>query len=263
MDVPFTLAHPAAAIPFRRTRLIASAVVMGCCVPDFPYFLFQSQHSAFGHTAAGLFALDWPLGVAALWVFHAFIKPPLMMFLPAGMRRRLTTSVQTFRFGPWKRFLLIALSVLTGAATHLAWDAFTHDDGWVYRHWAFLRQMHELPVAGGMQMYKLLEYASSAVGLAVVAVWIGHWYRTTAPSVAPSGEAMRGAPGRAVVVVLPVVAFAGGAVRAYLHDGLALEIRPIVHFTADLATAGISIFLLGLLIWGVVLRERRAVAVRV
>ena len=232
-------------------------------MPDFPYFFFQSQHSSFGHTFTGMFALDLPLGVAALCVFHALIKQPLMLFLPAGIRRRLTTSVNTFRFGPVKRFSLIVLSVLVGAATHLAWDAFTHRDNWMYEHWAFLRRTVELPGIGGMEMYKLLEYASSAVGLAVVAAWIWHWYRTTSPEVAPPAET-RYAPGmRAFVAVLPVVAIAGGALRAYLRDGLEMQIRSILHFAADLLMAAISILLLGLLVCGVILRQWKAVPVQV
>lgn len=252
--VPFTLAHPAAAIPFRRTPLILSAMVMGCCVPDFPYFLFQSQHSAYGHTVAGLFVLDLPLALAALWVFHALIKEPMLLFLPAGMRRRLPASVNRFRFWPWQRFSLIVLSILTGSATHLGWDAFTHRDSWIYRHWAFLREACVLPAIGTMEMYKLLEYATSAAGLAVVAVWIWRWYRTTKPSAAPVAR-----PGRRFAAGLPALAILGGAICAWHHDGMALQLRLIVHFTADLLMAAISLFLLGLLLYGVILRQRRAV----
>jgi hypothetical protein len=43
--MPFTLSHAAAALLFRRTRLVLSAVVVGCCAPDFVYFL------EFGRTA--------------------------------------------------------------------------------------------------------------------------------------------------------------------------------------------------------------------
>lgn len=229
-----------------------SAIVMGCCVPDFPYFLFQSQHSAFGHTVAGLFVLDLPLAIAALWVFHAFIKQPMMLFLPAGVRRRLTTSVETFRFRPWKRFSLIVLSILIGTATHLVWDAFTHRNSWIYRNWALERGTVELPVIGAMEVYKLLEYATSVAGLAVLGLWIWRWYRTTKP--APVAR-----PELGFAAGLPALAIVGGALCAWHHDGIALEIRPVVHFTADLLMAAISLFLLGLLIYGVILRRRRAV----
>lgn len=233
-------------------------MLMGCCVPDFPYFLFQSQHSAFGHTIAGMFVLDLPLALAALWVFQAFIRQPMMLFLPAGMRRRLPDCVTSFRFWPWRRFSLIVLSILTGTATHLVWDAFTHRESWVYSHWALERRTLELPLIGPMEMYKLLEYASSVAGLAVVGVWVWRWYRTTAPSDAPVAR-----PARGFAAGLPALALLGGAWCAWRHDGIALQIRLIVHFTADLVMAAISLFLLGLLLYGVILRQRRAEPVAV
>jgi hypothetical protein len=257
----FTLAHAAAAIPFRRTPLIVSAIVMGCFVPDFSYFLTLSPHRGFSHTVAGMFVLDLPLAMAALWVFHAFIKQPMLMFLPVGIRRRLTTSVNRFPFWPWKRLALIVLSILVGTATHLAWDAFTHHDTWIYQNWAFLRETAGLSFAPGWQMYKLLEYASSVVGLAVIAVWIGHWCRTTQP--APLVQPVHPGKGRAFVAVLPVLAALGGALRAYQRDGVHLKVRPILHFTTDMLISGIAIFLLGLLFYGVTLRQRTTEPVRV
>lgn len=261
--MPFTLSHAAAAIPFRRTRLIMPAVVMGCFVPDFPYLLSLSPHMSFGHTLEGMFVFDLPLAIASLWLFYTFIKQPMLMFLPAGFRRRLGTSENSFAFWPPRRFLLIVVSILTGTATHLLWDAFTHCNSWIYRHWAFLRGSVELPVTGQMEMDKLLEYASSIFGMAVVAVWIWHWYRTTRPCAAPAAEPATAAQWRIFVAVLPVLVTLGGALRAYQKNGLHLQIRPIVHFSADLLISAIAYFLLGLFVCGVILRSRRAVAVRV
>jgi hypothetical protein len=240
-----------------------SAMVMGCCVPDFSYFLTLSPHRSFGHTFAGMFIFDLPLAIAVLWVFHAFIKQPMLMFLTVGIQRRLTTSVNAFPFWPWKRLSLIVLSVLIGTATHLVWDAFTHRSTWIYQNWAFLRAVVELPVAGEMQVYKLLEYASSIIGLAVVAVWIWHWYRTTKPSAAPVAQPVHPAQRRAFVAVLPVLATFGGALRAYRQNGIHLQIRPIVHFTTDMLISAITIFLLGLLVYGVTFRQRRTEPARV
>ncbi len=261
--MPFTLSHAAAAIPFRRTPLITSAIVMGCFVPDFPYFLSLSPHTYFGHTFAGMFVFDLPLAIAALWLFHAFIKQPASMFLPAGIRRRLTASMNTFPFWPSKRLSLIVLSILIGTATHLLWDSFTHCDSWIYQNWAFLRRSVELPVSGEIQMCKLLEYGSSIVGLAVVAVWIWDWSRTTKPSAAQVAQSGDAAQRRTFVAVLPVLATLGGALRAYHENGIHLQIRPIVHFTADLLISAITFFLLGLFVFGVILRLCRPVPVRV
>ena len=261
--MPFTLSHAAAAIPFRRTPLIMSAIVMGCFAPDYPHLLSLDPNTAFSHRISGMFLIDLPLAFAALWLFHAFIKRPMLLYLPTGIRRRLTTSADTFPFWPWRRFALIVLSILAGTTTHLLWDAFTHPDSWIYLHWAFLRGSVVLPVTGPMGMYKLLEYASSIIGLAVVGVWIWLWYGATKPSAAPAAWPADGPQGRALVVVLPVLATLGGALRAYHKNGLHLQIRPIVHFTADTLISAIAYFLLGLLVYGVILRRRRAAPVSV
>lgn len=260
--MPFTLAHAAAAIPFRRTGLIMSAIVMGCFAPDFPYFLSLNPHMFFGHTFAGMFLFDLPLAIAALWLFHAVLKQPMLMFLPAGFRRRLPSSVNTFPFWPWHRLWLIVLSVLIGTATHLLWDAFTHPDSWIYWNWAFLRGSVELPVIGAIQTYKLLEYASSVFGLAVVVLWIGRWYRGAKPSAEPVAQLPDSRNRRAFVAALPVLATLGGVLRAYRQNGIHPQIRPIVHFTANTLITAITFFLLGLFVYGVVLRRGGGVAVR-
>src|SRR5208337_2177419 len=112
--MPFTLSHAAAVIPFRRTPFVMSALVMGCFVPDFPYFLSLKPNMSYGHSFPGMFVLDLPLALAALWLFHAFLKQPMLMFLPAGFRQRLRTSVTGFRFLPVERFSLLVLSILIG-----------------------------------------------------------------------------------------------------------------------------------------------------
>lgn len=262
--MPFTLSHAAAAIPFRRTRLIASAVVMGCFVPDFPHFLsLLSAGMPIGHTFAGVFVFDLPLATAALWLFHGFIKRPMLMFLPAGILRRLTTSVTIFPFWPRKRLLLIVLSILTGTATHLLWDAFTHRDSWVYQNWTFLQKPVDLPLAGEMQMDKILEYASSISGIAMLAVWIWHWYRTTTPASTPAAHPVDAVNRRALVAGLPVLAMLGGALRAYQDIGIYLHLRPMAHFLADMLISATTFFLLGLLAYGVILRRQTGPTVTV
>lgn len=268
--MPFTISHAAAAIPFRRTRLIMSAIVMGCFAPDFPHFLslsprksLDSPHALFSHTFAGIFVFDLPLAIAGLWLFHAIIKQPMLMFLPVGIRRRLRESVNSFPFWPWKRFLLITLSIVIGTATHLLLDAFTHHYSWIYQNWALLRRLVKLPLVGEMSICNLLEYASSILGLAVLAVWIQHWYHTTEPSAERLAQPLDAPQSRAFVAVLPVFAILGGALRVFHEKGIQLHIRPIVHFTAEMLISAITYFLLGLLVYGLIIRRHRVVPVRV
>jgi Domain of unknown function (DUF4184) len=255
--VPFTLSHAAAAIPFRRTRLVTSALVMGCFAPDFAYFVYLKPHGAFGHSLAGALYLDLPASLLALWLFHSFVRQPLLFFLPGGVRRRLKDGgAAGFSFRPQSRFAMIVLSIVVGIATHIIWDSFTHNDYWPYRHWGFLRQYVNLPITGKMEMDKLLEYGSTFFGLAVLAFWLWHWYRTTIPAAYPLHDSVNAARKRAVILWLPLLTILGGILRAHWAAGAVTDIRSFVHFTADTIVSAIAFFLLGLLSCGVFLRAR-------
>lgn len=226
-------------------------------MPDFPYLLSLSPHKSYSHTLPGMFLLDLPLALLSLWLFHAFIKQPILAFLPDGVLRRVSSSLSSFSFSPTGRLSLVVLSILIGTATHLVWDSFTHDTSWIYQNWAFLRGSVALPITGEMGVYKLLEYLSSVFGLAIVAVWIWHWYRTTQPSPYPVVLLLKGRRRQTFVATLPVLAILVGVLRSYRVLGTSLGIRPIVHFLADVSISFIAVFLLGLLACGVVIRRER------
>jgi hypothetical protein len=258
--MPFTLSHAAAALPFRRTRLVMSALVVGCFAPDTPYFLFLMSHGFHGHTLVGIFDFDLPVGFVELWLYHAFVRRPLLLILPDGIRRRLHTSVSSFSFWPPARLALVVLSLLIGIVTHLLWDSFTHEDTWPYRHWELLRLNVQL-VTGDMPVYKLLEYGCSVLGVAVLAVWAWHWYRTTEPRASSASEPVNAAKKRVTLAVLAAIAVLGGFFRTFRIERLSLQtlqIRPIVHFSADALVTAIALFLLGLVVFGVIDRSRMA-----
>jgi hypothetical protein len=140
IQVPFTLAHGAAALPFRRFHLVLSALLVGTLAPDFEYFLRLSPDDGFGRTLVGTFALTLPLALLVLWLFHTFVKRPVAGLLPDAIQRRLTNHVPEFTFRGPVRFALIVNSILLGIVTHLVWDSFTHANTWPYRHWPVLRR---------------------------------------------------------------------------------------------------------------------------
>ena len=183
--MPFTPAHAAAALPFRRLPLIPSALVVGTMAPDFEYFLRLSAGGGFGHTALGAVVLTWPLALAVLWIFHFCVKDAVVSLSPEGFQRRLTPYLGTFRFGGAARFSWIAVSVLLGIATHIVWDGFTHPTTWLAHHWRFLGEYVPLPIAARVPYYKLFQHGSSVIGLAILAAWLTRWYRATAPSGEP------------------------------------------------------------------------------
>lgn len=179
--VPFTLAHTAAALPFRRLRLVPSAVVVGTVAPDCEYFLRFEARGGYGHTIPGAFLLSLPLALLVLWTFHAIVKEPLVRLFPESIRSRLAAQTRRFRFGGIRRFLLIVVSALIGIATHILWDSFTHDHAWPTRHWLLLRQTVHVPVLGSIPYYRFLQHASTIVGMLLLCAWLVNWYRTAEP----------------------------------------------------------------------------------
>ncbi len=88
------------------------------------------------YTPAGVILFDVPVGLVLLWFFHTFVKWPVLSLLPENLQSRLYKSAQGFSFGPLKHFGLILLSLLVGSLTHVIWDSFTHEYGWVVENFA-------------------------------------------------------------------------------------------------------------------------------
>ncbi|MGW8570739.1 DUF4184 family protein [Streptomyces niveus] len=208
--MPFTLSHPAAVLPLLRSPFCPAALVCGALAPDAPYFLSgagipvsaQSWYEPFlnatySHTLPGLtVALPFTLVLLAL---YGLTRRPVAELLPprlagAGVPRR--TGGYPRRAG-W-----VLLSALIGVLTHLAWDSFTHYDGYVVTHLSFLRSQ----VAGDLTVARVIQHASTVGGLAAIAV---HLWRCPRPATSSAGlpPAIR----RSVVAALTAATLVGAA----------------------------------------------------
>jgi hypothetical protein len=248
--VPFTLAHSAAALPFRRLRLVPSALVIGTLAPDFEYFLRVTHGGRFGHTLVGSLVFTLPVALVVLWIFHTFVKVPVTMLLPDAIQRRLSGHLYEFRFGGAARFLLIVGSVLLGIETHLLWDSFTHSHTWLYNDWAFLRQPVLLPMVGRIPRYKLFQHGSTIVGLGILAAWLKHWYRTTEPVALPLGKSL--SPNRkiAIVAALTTLACVGAVALAVAEFGIPTSHALVKQFVGQAVVTVIALAWWLLVVYG-------------
>jgi hypothetical protein len=199
--MPFTLSHPAAAIPFLRTRLVPSALVIGCMAPDFEYFLHFAPEGRYGHTLPGVFRLDLPIAFIVLWLFHAYAKEPLYLWLPESVQRRIRLGPATLPIRNVAQFALVLLSILVGIATHILWDSLTHRDFWPYHHWRFLHRIVHLPGYGPMEYLRVMQHGSTVLGAVALVLWIWHWFRSTAPVQAETARSPRESHRIALVVI--------------------------------------------------------------
>jgi hypothetical protein len=244
--VPFTLAHSAAALPFRRLRLVPSALIIGTLAPDFEYLVKLDAHGRIAHTFPGVFVLTLPLALLVLWIFHRFVKLPVVRLLPDGLQGRLSKDLEEFRFLGVSRFLHIVASILIGIATHILWDLFTHRGTWLYARWPLLRQSFHLPFEGTIPLYKALQHGSSVLGVAVLLIWLVLWYRRNGAT-APARGAVSMTKRIAILAVVIVVACVGVIVRRLLGAE-----RPIVNFSSRNFIVEACITILALIWWQLV-----------
>lgn len=178
--MPFTLAHPAAVLPFRRIPsgpLVWSALVIGSMTPDFEYFIHLSPRSDISHTAIGTLLFCLPAGLIVYSLFHAVIKQPAVLLLPQFHRQALWPLATATRPLTVNHALAVAASLFIGAWTHLIWDSFTHPYGWAVQHWNSL-QATVFQIGGySVGAYKLRQQLSAVFGLAVLGVFYFRWLR--------------------------------------------------------------------------------------
>jgi hypothetical protein len=214
--VPFTFAHPAVAIPLRRTRLLFSALIVGTLAPDFHYFLPIVHTVAYAHTLSGAFLVDLPLALIVLWLFQHVVRDALIALLPDSIQSRWHPA-PNLRFTDLSTFALAIVSALAGIFTHLLWDSLTHPALWVEHTWSLpghpLRLTHWLPHT------RLLQNLSTVGGFGIVLLSLLHWYSTTLPRPIPGGKRLPPLVRAAILTTIVGIAALGALHRAYLLAG--------------------------------------------
>ena len=221
--MPFTLAHPLAVVPLRRTGLVFSALVVGSMSPDFEYFLrplervlpFGLDHHV-SHTLAGVFLICLPVSLLLLWLWHSVLKCPLLELAPESHRIRLAPFAGEFSFGPGRRILIVCASILAGVATHIIWDSFTHAWGWPVQSVTPLQAKVSLPGIAPLPAYRCLQHASTVFGfLAVIIVYL-HWIRHAPPAKISTGRIPSSRRFR-ILLIGGIVAIVSGLVLAWFR----------------------------------------------
>jgi hypothetical protein len=205
------------------------AMVVGCLSPDFEYFLRLAPQGDFGHTWLGVLAADLPLSLLVLWLYQSYFKTGLYAVAPGLFPfREEERKARPVAHGLWQ-WAIVVVSILLGAATHLAWDSFTHKHSWPYDHIAFLR-MH-VPVAfWRADVCNVLQAFSSVAGVAVLFVlwarWVGAERRPGVPAVTRLGAVL--------VAVALVIGILRAVAMAHLFGKLILTILGVVTFLTTL-----------------------------
>ncbi|MEI6165834.1 MAG: DUF4184 family protein [bacterium] len=237
--MPFTISHVAVAAPLARRGLILSALVVGSMAPDFLYFLTLSTNSGWGHSPEGLLVFSLPAALVVLWVFHGFLKRPLLRLVPLAHRRRLLPYAGPFAFWPAKRLFLVFASVGIGMGIHLILDSFTHDYGLLTVRFPFL-QATVLQVYGrAMPLCDLLQMVLSVGLLGVLVAQYARWFflNRTGASLATFLDFRTHLP---LYLVLVVIATIPAVLYAHHSVPLVSDLRTLRIFAGRLILFQIS-----------------------
>lgn len=172
--MPFTPAHPAVVLPFLRSKYVsATGLVLGSMSPDFEYFFKFTVSSHHSHSLGGLFYFDLPVTLLLSYVFHLYVKKNLIDNLPAYFQCRFQIVRQVnFKLIIKQHLFALLLSALAGAATHLLWDAFTHNNTFITGSLSIYKQVR-IPYEGvNYPLFYALQHISTAVGLFVILLYI-------------------------------------------------------------------------------------------
>src|SRR3984893_8257555 len=169
--MPFTLAHPAAILPLRGLRYLRTVpLIIGAMTPDLPYYV-PARFGLVGpetHSVTGSFTTCLVLGYAARACLFP-VRRRLTALLSAPARWLCLTALAPFSRRPLE-WALAPVSIILGVWTHLLWDSFTHNDGWMVGRVALRSASVSFLWYNGTVCH-VLQYLSSAVGLGALALW--------------------------------------------------------------------------------------------
>lgn len=170
--MPFTFSHPSIVLPLTflpRKWFSLTGLVIGSLTPDFEYFLRMRIKSNYSHTIDGLFWFDLPLGIILAFIFYNIIWNSLYNNLPAFLKSRFLP----FRKFDWNKYfkrnwLVVIISILIGAASHIFWDSFTHDHGYFVQTIPTLQESVKF-LSKQIPILKILQHSSTILGGIVIA----------------------------------------------------------------------------------------------
>ena len=176
--MPFTLAHPAAVLPLKPLKwLPLIPLIIGSMVPDLAEYLPERflTYVPSSHSRTGSLLLDLPFGLF-LMLLLLLLQRPLTAPLWEPHRSFIRAAIRRFTAQPWW-WLRSVPAVFIGTWTHLIWDSATHRDRWFVRHFPILQRPLAPEREHIWEVFHVLQYASSALGLLVLAAWYAYELR--------------------------------------------------------------------------------------
>jgi len=226
--MPFTPTHVLAVIPIARPWAspgIFSALAIGSMVPDWPLYFPGGPGYQLTHSLAGIFVACLPLGLALTWLFLAVARRPLFELAPPGLQQRLAGYLQAQPDRSLRGVLKLAVAVSVGAATHIAWDTFTHGSSWGVTTFPALQDVWITVFGVTFVGFMVLQHGSSLIGLPIMLLLYLLWYRRAACQPVPDPII---SPVARWLWILLLVGFPLAAMARHIADVPILTLRPVI-----------------------------------
>lgn len=174
--MPFTPSHAVVALPFVRTPLVPAAIAIGAMTPDLPLFVRGvGLNYSFTHTFSNA-AWTALLAFVLFLLWRVVLRPAVLELVPLWLARRMpqewgeggrVAAGRAVGVGETRSYsVFLAVSLLIGVLSHIAWDLFTHEGRWGVQQVPWLEQMW-----GPLPGFKWLQHGSSVIGLAIIGIW--------------------------------------------------------------------------------------------
>lgn len=171
--MPFTLAHPAAVVFLKNKKLNITALILGSMAPDFLYFINFRPYGNLGHKLLGFFLLNLPLCFLLAYVFHNIIKSQLISNLPNPFDKwYFYLREKKFSLNSLKEVIVFIYSAILGMATHVLWDAFTHNSGFFVEKIPYLREKILFLGEYEIYRYKFFQHGSTLIGIFIIVFFL-------------------------------------------------------------------------------------------
>ena len=173
--MPLTFCHPAIVLPLKKLKpnwFSMTGLIIGSLSPDLEYFSRMEILATHSHLFWGVLYFDLPIALIYCFVFHLFVRNILINHLPDFFKERFTQFLNFDWINYFKKnWLIVIVSIIIGAYSHLFWDAFTHEWGYFAKLIPTLQEVwftKPIEVKG----YKFLQHFSTFLGAIFIAFWI-------------------------------------------------------------------------------------------
>ena len=136
--------------------------------PDFEYFLRGQPSGMIGHTLPGFLFINLPLVIVLYFIYHKFVHETLLAHLPYFLQDSYTQKLNLSRK---MKMIVLCYSALIGMFTHIIWDSFTHENGFMVMKIPILYNTI-LIFSLNVPIYKILQHGSTLFGLTIIIVYM-------------------------------------------------------------------------------------------